>query len=110
VAPLRSITLPVQKKLCAGVITSSPGPTPSISRATCIAAVAEVTVRTGRPPAYSESAFSKAATRGPVAIQRLRSVSATAAIIASSIVGRAKGMKSAKSRLRNVPPGTRRPR
>ena len=38
VAPVRSITLAVAKKLCAGVITSSPGPMPSISRATCIAA------------------------------------------------------------------------
>ncbi len=48
VAPVRSITLAVAKKLCAGVITSSPGPTPMSSSATCIAAVAEVSVRTGR--------------------------------------------------------------
>ena len=106
VAPARSTMLPVTKKLCAGTITSSPGPTPSISSATCIAAVAEVSVRTGRPPKRSESAFSKAATRGPVTIQRVRSVSATAAIIASSMVGRAKGRKSP---LTSVPPG-RRPR
>ena len=50
VAPARSITFAVAKKLCAGVITPSPGPTPSISSATCIAAVADVSVRTGRPP------------------------------------------------------------
>jgi hypothetical protein len=53
--------------------------------------VADVRARTGRPPKRSESAFSKAAQRGPVASQRLRSVSPTAAIIASSIRGRAKG-------------------
>ena len=51
----------------------------------------EVSVRTGRPPTYAESAFSKAATCGPLAIQRLRSVSATAAIMPSSIAGRANG-------------------
>ena len=95
-APLRSIRLPVTKKLCAGVITSSPAPTPSISSATCIAAVAEVNVRTGRAPKRFESVFSNAATRGPVTSQRLRSVSLTAAIIASSIVGREKGRKSAR--------------
>src|SRR6185503_19598511 len=93
-APVRSTTLPVTKKLCAGITTSSPGPTPSSSRASCIAAVAEVSVRTGRPAKRSESAFSKAATRGPVTIQRERSVSATAAIIDSSMVGRANGRKS----------------
>ena len=103
VAPVRSITLAVQKKVCAALITSSPGPTPSISRAICIAAVAEVTARTGRPPTYSDRPFSKAAICGPLAIQGLRSVSATAATIDSSIVGRANGITTA-------PPGTRPPR
>jgi hypothetical protein len=93
-APLRSITLAVAKKLWAGVTTSSPGPRPRISTATCIAAVAEVSARTGRPPKRSESAFSKAAARGPVTSQRDSSVSATARAIASSTNGRAKGRKS----------------
>src|SRR5260221_1075693 len=73
------------------MMTSSPGPTPTSSSATCIPAVAEVSVRTGREAKRRESACSKAARRGPVTIQRLRSVSATAAIMASSMVGRAKG-------------------
>ena len=49
-APTRSITFALAKKLCAGVTTSSPGPTPRSSRATSMAPVAEVRVRTGRPP------------------------------------------------------------
>src|SRR5450432_274696 len=94
VAPARSTTLPVTKKLCAGMMTSSPGPIPISSSATCMAAVAEVSARTGRPEKRAESSFSKAAARGPVTSHRVRSVSATAAIIASSMVGRAKGRKS----------------
>ena len=46
----RSITLPVTKKLCAGVMTSSPGPMPAMRNPTSIAAVADVSVRTSRPP------------------------------------------------------------
>src|SRR4051812_47261986 len=90
-APVLVMTLAVAKKLCDGVITSSPGPTPSISSASCMAPVAEVIVRTGRPPTYWDNAFSNASTCGPLAIQRLRSVSATAATMSSSIEGRAKG-------------------
>src|SRR5438876_712002 len=104
VGQARSTTLPVAKKLCAGMMTSSPGSMPSSSRATCIAAVAEVSARTGRPPKRSDSAFSNAATRGPVAIQRLRSVSETAAIMASSMVGRAKGRKFTRSARRETRP------
>src|ERR1700687_1588823 len=102
-APLRSITWAVAKKLGAGVITSSPGPIASNSSAICMAAVAEVSERTCRPPKRSESAASKAATRGPLASQRLRSVSLTAAIIASSIVGRANGRKSINGSLASRP-------
>jgi len=106
VAPERSTRLPMPRKVCAGMITSSPGCTSSISSATCIAAVAEVMARTGRAPKRVESSFSKATTRGPLVSQRVRSVSATAAIMASSIVGRAKGRKSTRS----APPGRRRSR
>jgi len=78
----------------------------SSSKATCIAAVAEVSVRTGRLPKRSDNAFSNAATRGPVAIQRLRKVSATAAIMASSMVGRAKGRKSTRIAQQGTLPAT----
>ena len=44
------ITLAVATKLIAGVITSSPGPTPQARSAISSPSVAEVWVRTGRPP------------------------------------------------------------
>ena len=49
-APTRTITLAVATKLSAGVMTSSPGPMPQASSAISSPAVAEVCVRTGRPP------------------------------------------------------------
>jgi hypothetical protein len=51
-------------------------------------------VRVGRPPKYSDNADSKACTFGPLLVnQPERMTSATAAMVASSIVGRVKGMK-----------------
>jgi hypothetical protein len=55
--------------------------------------VPELKLRTGRPPKYSDNMFSNAATFGPVVIQPDRSTSATAAIVASSMVGLEKGKK-----------------
>ena len=44
------MTLAVATKLIAGVMTSSPGPMPQASSAISMPAVAEVWLRTGRPP------------------------------------------------------------
>ena len=90
-APTLVIMLAAAKKVCVGVITSSPAPMPHSCRATSIATVADVIERTGRPPQYTESDFSNASTFGPLAIQLLRMTSATQAIVASSITGRANG-------------------
>src|SRR3569833_1769084 len=73
------------------VITSSPGPMPAIRSAISIVQVPELKVRTGRPPKYSDSVASNAWTLGPLVIQPERSTSLTAAIVASSMVGREKG-------------------
>ena len=59
--------------------------------ATSSAPVAEVNVRTIRPPRYSDNACSKAFTFGPVVIQPERSTSATPAMVSSSMVGFANG-------------------
>ena len=75
------------KKLCADVITSSPGPMPASCSATSTAAVAEVMAFTGRPPQNADSARSNACTRGPLVIQPERSTSATPAMVASSSTG-----------------------
>ena len=56
--------------------------------------VPELKVRTGRPPKYSESCFSNSCTLGPLVIQPERKVSATEAIVASSIDGRENGRNS----------------
>ena len=50
VAPTLTIMLSTVKKLCAHVMTSSPGPTPATCSATSTAAVADVKAFTGRPP------------------------------------------------------------
>ena len=53
VAPTFTIMLRTVKKLCADVITSSPGPMPATCSATSTAAVADVSAFTGRPPQNS---------------------------------------------------------
>ena len=77
----------VEKKLCVEVMTSSPGPMPQASSASSIAPVAEVRVRVGRPPKLADKAASNCSTRGPLASQPLRMVSATAAMASSPIRG-----------------------
>ena len=49
-APTRITTLALAAKVMAGTITSSPGPMPHACSATSSAPVAEVNVRTMRPP------------------------------------------------------------
>ncbi len=90
-APIRTMTLAVATKLNAGVITSSPEPIPQASSAISSPAVAEVWVRTGRPPKYCDSAASNSATFGPLASQPERSTSATPRMVSSSISGRVNG-------------------
>ena len=50
VAPTRAIVFGAAKNVCAGVSTSSPGPTPTSRSAISSAAVADETTRAGRPP------------------------------------------------------------
>ena len=90
-APTVSTTLDVATHEIGVVMTSSPGPMPAMRSATSIVAVPLAKVRTMRPPKYSDSAASNAATFGPEVIQPERSTSATAAMVASSMVGRTKG-------------------
>src|SRR5574340_345557 len=87
VAPTLAIMLSTVKKLCAQVITSSPGPMPASCSATSIAAVAEVSTRTGRPSQCAESATSKRSTHGPLVMCPERRTSAAAATVASSSSG-----------------------
>src|SRR5262245_5064618 len=72
-------------------MTSSPGPTPSASRATCSPAVADDTGTANLPPTYSAKALLNFSTFGPVVIQPERRVSTTSAISSSPSAGRAKG-------------------
>ena len=58
------------------------------------AAVAEEASRTGRPPYRADNASSNSRHRGPVLIQPERRTSATAAMVASSMLGRVKGRNS----------------
>jgi hypothetical protein len=93
-APTRTITFAVATKLIAGVMTSSPAPIPQASSAISRPAVAEVWVRTGRPPRYADSSASSCATFGPLASHPPRSTSPTAAIVSASMLGRVKGSQA----------------
>ena len=93
VAPTSMITLAVATQEIGVVITSSPAPIPAMRKAISMVQVPELKVRTGRPPKYSDSCASKAATFGPLVIQPERRTSPTAAMVASSMVGLEKGRK-----------------
>ena len=86
-APTLTIMLRTVKKLCAEVITSSPGPMPQSCSATSTAAVAEVSTRTGRPPQKADSAASNCRTQGPLVSCPERRTSPTPAMVASSSTG-----------------------
>src|SRR5690606_40943644 len=75
-APTCSTTLAVAAKVRAGTITSSPGPTPSATRATWSPAVHELSIREvpSGAPTYSPQLLSDVFMRGQVVIQSLRSV------------------------------------
>jgi hypothetical protein len=86
-APTLTIMLSTVKKLCAEVMTSSPGPMPQSCSATSTAAVAEVSARTGRPSQKRDSSASNFCTHGPLAMCPERSTSVTPATVSSSMSG-----------------------
>jgi hypothetical protein len=90
-APTRMTTLALAANVIAGTITSCPGPMPQACSATSSAPVADVKVRTMRPPRYADKACSNSWTFGPLVIQPERRTSATAAMVSSSMVGFANG-------------------
>src|SRR4051812_33198398 len=87
VAPQCSITLAVAGQVIGLVMTSSPGPTPTASRARWSAAVPEVTASTCSASRYSAMRSSSSAAFGPVVSHPERSVSTTEAISSSPIAG-----------------------
>src|SRR5437870_9826234 len=87
VAPAWTITFAVAGQVIGVVITSSPGPTPTLRSARWRAAVPEATARTCSAPTYSAKRRSSSAALGPVVSQPERSVSATASISSSPIAG-----------------------
>jgi len=90
VAPLDVMRLIVLTHVSAGVITSSPGPTPRACSIRCMPAVPLVTA-THEPsdrPMYAAKAFSNALQCGPVPSHPPRITSLIASIVASLISGR----------------------
>ena len=87
VAPVWTITFAVAGQVIGLVITSSPGPIPSATSASCSAAVPDATASTCSASRYSAIRSSSSAARGPVVSQPERSVSATASISSSPIAG-----------------------
>src|SRR5436190_1025945 len=87
VAPVCTITFAVAGQVIEVVITSSPGPTPSATRARCIAAVPEETARACFAPTYSAKRRSSSAAFGPVVNHPDRIASVTAATSSSPTAG-----------------------
>src|SRR4051794_25300073 len=87
VAPQCTITFAVAGHVSAVVITSSPGRTPTASRARWSAAVPDETASTWFASRYSAARRSSSAARGPVVSQPDRIVSATASISSSPTAG-----------------------
>ena len=86
------MTLDVATQEIGDVMTSSPGPIPATCKAIFIVAVPLAKQRTVAPPKYPPKALSNSNTLGPEVIQPERRTSATAEIVASSMVGFVKGM------------------
>src|SRR5438132_6983956 len=87
VAPQWTITFAVAGQVIDVVITSSPGPTPTASRARWSAAVPDDSASTCFASRYSRIRRSSSAARGPVVSQPERIVSATAATSSSPTAG-----------------------
>ncbi len=91
-APHSRITLDVATHELGVVMTSSPGPTPAMRSPISRVQEPELNVLTGRPWKYLDRRASNVWTRAPLPVsQPERSTSTTAAIVASSTVGRVKG-------------------
>ena len=101
VAPTLTIMLRTVKKLCAHVMTSSPGPISASCSATSTAAVAEFRTRTGRPSQNRESSRSNASTQGPLVMWPERKTWATSAIVSSSSSGLA-NLRCGRLGIRNL--------
>ena len=87
------MTLAVATQVIGDVMTSSPAPMPATRNAASIVAVPFAKASTRRPPNRLERAASNSSTLGPEVIQPEARTSPTAAAVAASIHGRAKGMK-----------------
>src|SRR6218665_989145 len=68
-APVCTITFAEAQYVIAGIITSSPGPTPHHRNNNSIPAVQDETATVHLLPQYSVSCFSNSFVRGPVVIQ-----------------------------------------
>src|SRR5216117_2881027 len=90
-APTCSITLTEAVNVSGVVITSSPGPTPSVASAVCRPAVQELSASALGAPRCSAKSASKRFVLGPVVIQSERSVSTTSRISSSPKSGGEKG-------------------
>src|SRR5256884_223373 len=86
-APPCSITLTEAQKVIGVVITSSPGPIPSVASAVCSPAVQEFSARAPGAPTNAANSRSNVRVLGPVVIQADLSVSTTASISACPICG-----------------------
>src|SRR5947209_6510473 len=95
-APTCSITFTDAVKVSGVVITSSPGPTPSVARAVCSPAVHEFSASAPGASRYAANSVSKRWVFGPVVIQSERSVSTTSWISSSPMTGGAKGRNSVR--------------
>ena len=67
-------------KVIGVVMTSSPAPMPSVTRAVCSPAVQELSASAPGAPRYAANSVSNRLVLGPVVIQSERSVSTTSSI------------------------------
>src|SRR5690606_32772020 len=88
-APTCSTTLAVAAKVSVGTITSSPGPIPNATSATCSPAVQELSIKevASGAPTYSPNWRSNALVLGPVVIQSVRKVATTSSISSCPMEG-----------------------
>src|SRR2546426_12399940 len=92
-APTCSITFTDAVNVIGVVMTSSPGPMPSVFSAVCKAAVQELSANAAGARRKAANSPSNRFVFGPVEIQRERRVSTTSRISSSPIVGGGEGGK-----------------
>jgi hypothetical protein len=91
-----STTFAVAAKVIGVVTTSSPGPIPSATSAACSPAVHEFSASAAGAPVKQRNSRSNSSVRGPAESHPERSVSVTAAISSSPMLGREKGRNPAR--------------